>query len=109
MPYSITLDGVALAYLPKYSNYSRNVARIGSTARAIDGTLVDLTVATKRRWSFTVLIGTQGAWLEGLVDKASFTFVDHDAGSFTVKMTTLVQNQWPLELIGTAQIELEEV
>ena len=109
MSYSISLNGVALDYLPKYSNYSRNPSRIGSTRRAIDGTLVDLTIATKRTWTLTVSIGSQGAWLEGLMALASFAFVDHDGGSYTVKMTGLLMNQWPLAIVGTAQISLEEV
>lgn len=109
MAYTITMNGVALSYLPKYSSYSRAVGRIGSTARAIDGTLVDLTIATKRTWNLTVSIGSQRAWLEGLMALSSFAFVDHDGSTFTVKMTALLMNQWPLEIVGTAQITLEEV
>ena len=109
MSYSISLNGVALEYLPKYSNYGRHVSRIGSNRRAIDGTLVDLGIATKRTWTLTVAIGSQTAWLEGLLALASFAFIDHDGSTFTVKMTGLIMNQWPLEIVGTAQITHEEV
>jgi hypothetical protein len=109
MSYTISMNGVALDYLPIYSNYSRGLTNIGGTARSITGSLVDLGVARKRTWSLAVVIGAQASWLEGLMDLASFAFVDHDGSTFTVKMTGLMENQWPLSIVGTAQITLEEV
>ena len=51
----------------------------------------------------------QLAFLEGLLALASFVFVDHDGTSFTVKATSLMVNRWPIAIVGTAQLSLEEV
>lgn len=110
MAYTVTLNGTAIQYLPTPENYSRQVFLAGAgIARAIDATLVDLGSVVKRRWSLTVYVGPQAAFLEGLPALVSFTFVDHDGGSYTVKATGLVFNRWPISLVGTAQLTLEEV
>ena len=110
MSYSITLNGAALQYLPRPQNYGRSVFLSGpAPQRAIDQTLVPLGNTVKRRFDLTVYIGSQLSFLEGLLSLSSFTFVDHDGTSFTVKAMALSANRWPLSLVGTAQLTLEEV
>jgi hypothetical protein len=110
MAYAITLNGTPIQYLPTPENYSKQLSLAGAgVARAIDATLVDLGSVVKRRWSLTVYVGPQAAFLEGLLALASFVFVDHDGTSFTVKATSLMVNRWPIAIVGTAQLSLEEV
>lgn len=110
MAYTITLNGTALAYLPKPDDYGKSLFLAGpAPARAIDHTLVPLGNTVKRRWDLILYIGEQLAFLEGLLALSSFIFVDHDGASYTVKATGLRENSWPLEEVGTAQLTLEEV
>ena len=110
MAYTITLNGVALEYLPIHSEYSSEIVGVGGgLRRALDGSLVDLDYTDKERRTFIVVVGTQRAWLKTLKRLASFAFVDYDGTSYTDKMTGLTFNAWPVEDLGTAQITLEEV
>jgi hypothetical protein len=110
MSYTISMNGVALEYLPVCGDYSAEIVSVGGgTGRAIDGTLVDLGSVEKERRTFVVVVGNQRAWLKGLKSLASFPFVDYDGTTYTMKMIGLVFNSWPLADIGTAQISLEEV
>ena len=110
MAYSITLNGTALQYLPRPENYERSAFLAGpAPARAIDQTLVPLGNVVKRRFSLSVYIGSQMAFLEGLLALSSFTFVDHDGTSYSVKALGLSVNRWPVDILGTAQLTLEEV
>lgn len=109
MANTITLNGTEITTCLYDGEYNRNVRRIGGLERAIDGTLVDLTVATKRTWRLMILLSTHRAFLEGLLGLSSFTFVDHEDSSFTARMTDLTINRWPITYRGTATITLEEV
>lgn len=110
MAYTVTLNGTALQYLPTYSDHAADIVGVGGgQRRAVDGSLVDLDYADKERRTLTVIVGTQRAWLKTLKRMASFAFVDYDGTSYTVKMTGLSFYQWPQELVGKAQITLEEV
>lgn len=110
MAYVITLNGTAIQYLPRPQNYDRAVFLSGpAPARAIDQTLVSLGNTVKRKFNLTLYVGNQLAFLEGLLALASFVFVDHDGTSFTVKATSLMVNRWPIAIVGTAQLSLEEV
>ena len=107
---TITLNGTALQYLPTSDGYGRGIVQAGpAPQRAIDRTLVDLGTVVKERWVLRLYIGSQYAFLKGLCSLASFTFIDHDGSSYTVKMTGLSADGYPTDQLGIATVTLEEV
>lgn len=109
MPYTFSFAGVELAWAPLMTDFAANLKLIGDTPRTITGELTSLVVATKHTWTITVVVGNQGAWLESLMNLNSFEFINYDGRTFTVRMTSLTFNLWPVEIVGTATVTLEEV
>ena len=109
MAYTFTFNGVNLEYAPLADDYDCAPQRVGTLEEAIDGTLVDLSAGSKLVWRMTVVVGGQRSFLLGLYALASFVFVDHDGGSYTVKMTGLSFKSYPIPEVGTATVELREV
>lgn len=107
----ISLNGTTVSAIFVSSGGGADIFQVGDSPRAIDGSLVDLGFPNKEKFSFALKVGTLRSWLKALKALTSFTFVDFDENSYTVKMTGLTFN-WifgPESYVQIAQIQLEEV
>lgn len=107
----ISLNGTTVSALSLSSGGGADVFQVGSSPRAIDGTLIDLGFPNKERFILSLTVGTLRSWLKALKALASFTFIDFDGNSYTVKMTGL-SFKWIYgagEYVQVAQVTMEEV
>lgn len=108
---NISLNGTSIATLMVSNPGSGGVFDTGDTPRSIAGNLVDLGFPVKEKFGFTVKVGTTKSWLKGLKALPSFTFLDFEGDSYSVRMMSLSFNYiyCPDGYVEIAQFELEEV